>query len=98
MVDICTAVYAFERCFFIRPAGPGFTGLWRDSQFLDKGRTFQELPGLQIYYVSDKDIWKAFQTVYPVRKYLGDEGLAYDDGSSVTYVNTEVDDGRRSRR
>lgn len=78
---------------FYPPRRTRFYGAMADSQFLDKGRTFQELPGLQIYYVSDKDIWKAFQTVYPVRNYLGDEGMAYDDGSSVTYVNTEVDDG-----
>lgn len=63
-----------------------------DGEFLEKGKEYAELPELDIFYVSEKDIWKKGKTVYLVRNYLGDGGSVYEDGSHITFVNTEVDD------
>lgn len=62
------------------------------AEFLEKGKEYAELPELDIFYVSEKDIWKKGKTVYLVRNYLGDGGSVYEDGSHITFVNTEVDD------
>lgn len=70
-----------------------FYGAMIDSEYLEKGKGYEELPDVHIIYISETDIWKAGCTVYPVRKYLGREGIPYDDGMHVVYINTAVDDG-----
>ncbi len=70
-----------------------FYGSMIDSEYLQKGCTFTELPNVQIFYISEKDIWKAGRTVYRVKKYFDKTDVEYNDGRSIVYVNAAVDDG-----
>ena len=69
-----------------------FYGSMIDSEFLQKGKEYDELPKVRIIYISEKDIWKEQRTVYKVNKSLDPTGQSYDDGMQITYVNAEVDD------
>jgi len=64
-----------------------------DCEVLEKGKDYDEMPEVYIFYISETDIWKAGKTVYQVRKVLGEEGIGYEDGQHVIYINAEVDDG-----
>lgn len=64
-----------------------------DSECLDKGMAYSQLPKLHIFYISETDIWHLGKTICPVRNYLGNEGGDYDDGSFITYVNAKINDG-----
>ena len=70
-----------------------FYGAMIDSEYLEKGKEYQELAEVYIFYISETDIRKAGRTVYPVRKYSETDNTEYDDGLHVIYVNAEVDDG-----
>lgn len=70
-----------------------FYGAMLDSEYLQKGKSYDEMPDVHIIYVSETDLWKAGETVYPVKKYFGGIDMPYDDGISVLYVNAEVNDG-----
>ena len=70
-----------------------FYGAMIDSEYLEKGKEYRELAEVYIFYISETDIRKAGQTVYPVRKYSDADDTEYDDGLHVIYVNAEVDDG-----
>ena len=70
-----------------------FYGAMIDSEYLEKGKEYQELADVYIFYISETDIRKAGRTVYPVRKYSESDDADYDDGLHVVYVNAEVDDG-----
>ena len=72
-----------------------YYGALADSEFLAKGREYYELPDRLQFYISEKDIWKEGETVYPVTKRLGEDGPIYDDGEHIVYVNAEIDDGSR---
>ena len=62
-----------------------------DSEYLQKGKTYSELPDVYIFYISETDIWKGGMTTYEVTKMLG--GQPYDDGIHTVYVNAAVNDG-----
>ena len=70
-----------------------FYGSMIDSEFLQKGKEYDELPKVRIIYISESDIWKEQKTVYKVSKSLNPTGQSYDDGMQITYVNAEIDDG-----
>lgn len=70
-----------------------FYGAMIDSEYLEKGIEYGELAEVYIIYISETDIWKEGQTIYPVGKHLGPKGTPYDDGMHVFYINAEVDDG-----
>lgn len=72
-----------------------FYGAMADCEFLEKGREYKDLPERYVIYISETDIWKKGKTVYPVRKYLGEKEIPYDDGEHIIYVNAQVDDGSR---
>ncbi|HIX77986.1 MAG TPA: Rpn family recombination-promoting nuclease/putative transposase [Candidatus Fusicatenibacter merdavium] len=63
-----------------------------DSECLQKGKNYDEMPEVYIIYISRTDLWNAGKTVYPVQKYLGDRKLPYDDGIHILYVNAAVND------
>ena len=69
-----------------------FYGAMIDSEFLEKGTTYKEMPEVQIIYISEKDIWKNGKIVYEVEKSFRGTDAVYDDGIHVTYVNAAVDD------
>lgn len=64
-----------------------------DSECLQKGKEYNEMPDVYIIYISETDLWKAGRTVYNVKKNFEGTELSYNDGVYITYVNAEVDDG-----
>lgn len=70
-----------------------FYGAMIDSEYLEKGSNYDELPEVYILYISEKDLWKAGKTMYEVEKHFEGTDIKYDDGMHVTYINAEVDDG-----
>lgn len=70
-----------------------FYGSMIDSEYLAKGRNYDEMPEVYIIYISETDLWKAGKTTYEVEKYFKGTEVKYDDGIHVIYVNAEVDDG-----
>lgn len=69
-----------------------------DSEFLEKGGSYKDMPELHIIYISETDIWKAGKTVYHVKKVLDDTGISYDDGLHVHYINAAIDDGSETAK
>lgn len=69
-----------------------FYGAMIDSEYLKKGKMYDEMPDVHIIYISETDIWKAGHTSYQVEKYFKDTDIAYDDGIHVLYVNTAIND------
>ena len=70
-----------------------FYGAMIDSEYLAKGKDYDEMPEVHIIYISETDLWKAGKTTYEVEKYFRGTDVKYEDGIHVTYVNAEVDDG-----
>lgn len=70
-------------------------GAMVDSEFLEKGAGYEELPERYVIYISETDIWGKGKTIYPVYKTLGKEGMPYDDGEHIIYVNAQINDGSR---
>lgn len=63
-----------------------------DSEILEKGTDYDVLPELNVYYISETDIWKKNRVCYQVGKMLLPEEEMYCDGINITYVNAEIDD------
>lgn len=70
-----------------------FYGAMIDSEALEKGKSYKELPEVHIIYISETDLWHGGRTCYQVKKCVEDMTIPYEDGMHVMYVNTEVDDG-----
>ncbi len=69
-----------------------FYGAMIDSDFLQKGTDYDEMPEVRVIYISEKDIWKSGKTVYHMQKTLKGTNVVYEDGIHTTYINAEVDD------
>lgn len=70
-----------------------FYGAMIDSEYLQKGKTYAELPDVYLIYISETDLWKAGYTVYPVEKYFKNTELPYEDGQYILYINAAINDG-----
>lgn len=70
-----------------------FYGAMIDSEYLVKGKGYDELPEVHIIYISETDLWKVGKTTYEVEKSFKGTEIKYEDGIHVTYVNAEVEDG-----
>lgn len=64
-----------------------------DKGILDKGAYYDELPDVYIIYISETDLLNVGETVYSVKKTVGESGIPYDDGNHVVFANAAVDDG-----
>lgn len=64
-----------------------------DSECLEKGKEYNQMPDVHIIYISETDLWEAGKTVYKVEKRFQETEIPYDDGVYITYVNAEVNDG-----
>lgn len=64
-----------------------------DSECLEKGKDYNQMPDVYIIYISETDLWESGKTLYKVEKRFNGTEISYDDGVYVTYVNAEVDDG-----
>lgn len=69
-----------------------------DSEYLEKGKSYAELPELFVIYISETDLWKAGFTTYPVEKHFKNTDIPYDDGQHILYVNAAVNDGTETAR
>ena len=63
---------------------------WKEAE---KGIRFRDLPDVCVVYITEHDFLHGGRTVYHVDKILRENGSLIDDGSSVIYVNTAVNDG-----
>ncbi len=63
---------------------------WKEAE---KGIRFRDLPDVCVVYITEHDFLHGGRTVYHVDKILRENGSIIDDGSSVIYVNTAVNDG-----
>ena len=63
---------------------------WKEAE---KGTRFKNLPDVCVVYITEHDFLHGGRTVYHVDKILRENGSIIDDGSSVIYVNTAVNDG-----
>ena len=70
-----------------------FYGAMIDSEYLVKGKDYNQLPEVHILYISETDLWKAGKTMYEVEKRFKGTKITYEDGIHVTYVNAEIEDG-----
>ena len=70
-----------------------FYGAMIDSEYLVKGKDYNQLPEVHILYISETDLWKAGKTMYEVEKRFKGTEITYEDGIHVTYVNAEIEDG-----
>ncbi|MCD8131514.1 MAG: PD-(D/E)XK nuclease family transposase [Lachnospiraceae bacterium] len=61
-----------------------YYGSMIDKSVLDKGAEHDELPDVYIIYISETDLWHVGETVYPVKKTLGNSGIPYDDGKKCS--------------
>ena len=66
-----------------------------DSELLRKGVSYDKLPEVYLFYLSQKDIWQKGQTVYKLEQSLrfGDELMPYENGLHTLYVNAAIEDG-----
>ena len=69
-----------------------FYGAMIDSEYLEKGCSYDKLPEVYIIYVSERDLWKSGYTVYRVHSIYQGTDIPYEDGRDILYVNAEVDD------
>lgn len=98
--DICGALYAIEvqrKASVDHARRVRFYSAMTDSSLLGKGEGYSGMPDRYIFYVSETDIWKVDRTVCHVSKSLTEGQKSwlrlYEDGSHVTYINAQVDDG-----
>ena len=63
---------------------------WKEAE---KGTRFKDLPDVCVVYITEHDFLHGGRTVYHVDKILRENGSLIDDGSSVIYVNSAVNDG-----
>lgn len=64
-----------------------------DSECLEKGKRYHQMPDVYIIYISETDLWRAEKTVYKVQKKFEGTECPYEDGVHIIYVNAEIDDG-----
>lgn len=69
-----------------------------DSESLNKGVSYKNLPETYIFYITKTDIWKQKRAMCPVLQFLGDGKTPYDNGLHIIYVNAAVDDGSEIAR
>lgn len=69
-----------------------FYGAMVDCEYLEKGKTYEELPNVYVLYISETDVWNFGQTVYKVDKYFHGAETKYQDGMNIAYINAAMDD------
>ena len=69
-----------------------------DSNYLEKGKTYADLPEVYVIYVSETDLWRAGYTTYELEKKFRKSNVSYDDGQHVLYINAAVNDGSETAK
>ena len=63
-----------------------------DSELLEKGTKYKDLPSTFIFYISMNDFMGLGVPIARVNSTIGPENKTYDDGKHIYYVNASVDD------
>ncbi len=66
-----------------------------DSDLLERGQSFDQIPTLVMIYISETNIWQFNGAVSRVLKTWEDNGKAFDDGLDIIGVNAAVNDGSK---
>ena len=68
-------------------------GAMVDSEHLEKGKDYDQMPEVYVIYISETNLWKTGHMEDPVRKHLDGQKEEYDDGLHILYINAAIDDG-----
>ena len=63
-----------------------------DSELLENGTKYKDLPHTFIFYISMNDFMSLGVPIAKVNSTIGPENKIYDDGKHIYYVNASVDD------
>ena len=63
-----------------------------DSELLEKGTQYKDLPDTYIFYISMNDFMELGEPIAEIERTIGTKKKAYDDGKHIFYVNAGVDD------
>ena len=69
-----------------------FYSAMTDSELLEKGTKYTDLPSTHIFYICMNDFMNLKAPIAKVRSYIGDDNKVYDDGKSIFFVNAAVND------
>jgi hypothetical protein len=60
-----------------------------DTNTLEQGKYFEALPDCYVIFITENDVMKGDQPLYPVERYvtIGEEQVLFGDGSHILYVN-----------
>jgi hypothetical protein len=58
-----------------------------DSNTIMPGDDIEQLPETYIIMITENDYWGMDEPIYPIKKYVGDSSITYDDGLHAIYVN-----------
>jgi hypothetical protein len=58
-----------------------------DANSILPGEDVSLLPETYVIMITEDDFWGRGEAIYPIKKYVGDTGMVYDDGSHIVYVN-----------
>lgn len=64
-----------------------------DTMILDKGKNYDNLPELHVFYITTFDLAGLGKTVYHVERKIQGTDVSFDNGVHEHYVNTAIDDG-----
>ena len=63
-----------------------------DSELLDKGAKYKDLPNAFIFYISMNDFMNLGEPIAEVNSFIGKKKVEYKDGKRVFFVNAAIDD------
>lgn len=69
-----------------------------DSELLEKGTQYSDLPNTYIFYISLNDILDLGEPIAQVNTTIGKKHKPYDDGKHIYYVNAAVNDASEIAR
>ena len=62
-----------------------------DVENLNAGQEFEELPTTYIIFITENDIWKGGQAIYPIDRINTATGLPFKDRQHILYVNASYE-------
>jgi hypothetical protein len=63
-----------------------------DSELLEKGTKYKDLPNTHVFYISMNDFMELGVPIARVNSTIGPNKKTYDDGKHIYFVNASVDD------
>jgi hypothetical protein len=69
-----------------------------DSELLEKGTKYKDLPNTYIFYISMNDFMSLGVPIARVNSTIGPKNTTYDEGKHIYYVNASVDDSSEVAR